>query len=251
MLILADTTEERFLPDSVKSSCQFVSGLEDLTGADFILSPLPIPYKTEDLLLRHARLGLCVQRKDIGDFAASIRSDDNRLWSQLLRLKEITNFPWLLIIGDLKCTKEGKAVIDGRDTEVNYYSIISAMSFWQLRRGYMTWLSRDGNLEEWCRIWYERLASVNRRGTNGWGEFGFSRPVAQGLYEASQIERTLGTFPGLGTEKAHAIYNFAKEKCEGEPTLMDVMLTIQDDKVEGVGKKSRDKIMRYIGWETE
>ena len=248
MLVLADTTEKRNLPDSLKESCCFVSGMEDITGADLIITPLSIPSSNDALILRHAEAGVCIQRKTIGDFVQSITEDDSRLWFQLARLIQVCPLPWLLLIGDLKCTRENKAVIDGRESGWDYGKIIAALDWWQMRGGYMSWISREGLVASWCSMWATRLE--NRDSEGGWGKKVIFRPIAQTLYETPAVQRTLMTFPGLGTDRAEAVYQKTVERCNGErPTLMDTMLILQEMKVEGVGDKTRAKIMQYIGWE--
>jgi hypothetical protein len=245
--ILADVTEGRYLPAPLQELCYFIAGIEEMTGADFIISPLDIPHKSEALIRRHASMGLCVQRKDIGDFAASLRPEDNRLWNQLLRMRQICQMPWLLIIGDLKCDKEGHAVIDGRNTDWNYTSLLGAMDWWQRRGGFMSWISRDSLMVDWCHLQYNVLVEREKAGGE-WQEHGVVRPIPQTLYSIPDVQRTLLTFPGIGSDRAEAIYKKAVEKVASKPTLMDVMIVIQDEEVEGVGKVTREKALRHIGW---
>ena len=256
--ILADTTEERFLHQSVKDLCrEFVSGLEDITGADFLITTLEIPCTNEALIKRHARTGLCVQRKELGDFLQSFKPDDNRLWTQLIRMREVTDIPWLLLVGDLKCDREGKAIVDGRETGFQYGAMIAAMDFWQLRGGYGSWISRDTLMADWCRIWYERLVKRDKHGS--WGHHKVARPTPQGLYEVSDVERALSTFPLLGLERATAIYNRAQELNKARdvdvaglpPSLQDCMIIIQDEKVTGIGPIIRSRVLKFFGWEDD
>lgn len=254
MLILADITEERHLPPSLKEHCKFVPGLEDLTGADFVISPLSIPFGNESLLLRHAKKGLCVQRKNIGDFVQSFTDEDNRLWFQLSRLHKVTKMPWLLLVGDLKCDRDGHAVIDGRESGWEYQKIISALEWWEVRGGYYTWLSRESLIAGWCKNWHGRMTNRDEEGK--WGTKFISRPVGQTLYELPAVSRTLMTLPGMGEERAAAVHDRAQKKIEelGDkrlPTLMDCFMVIQDEKVEGVGEKTRERVLKYIGWEIE
>ncbi len=249
--ILADTTEERFLHQSVKDLCrEFVSGLEDITGCDFIITTLDIPTSNEALIKRHARTGLCVQRKELGDFLQSFKPDDNRLWTQLIRMREVSDIPWLLLIGDLKCTREGKAIVDGRDTGFQYMAMVAAMDYWQLRGGYGSWISRDTLMADWCRTWYNRLVKRDKHGS--WGSHMVARPTPQGLYEVSDVERALSTFPLLGLERASSVYEVAK-KLNGNlsPSLQDCIIVIQDEKVQGIGPIIRSRVLKFFGWEDD
>ena len=245
--ILADVTEGRYLSSPVQELCYFISGIEELTGADFVISPLEIPHTSEALIRRHAVKGLCVQRKDISDLAASLRPDDNRLWNQLLRMRQVSPLPWLLVIGDLKCNKDGKAILDGRESDWNYSSLQGGLDFWQMRGGFMSWISRDSLMADWCNIWHNRLIEKEKAGAS-WMEFGVVRPVPQTLYPVPDVQRTLLTFPGIGADRAEAIYKKAVEMGASKPTLMDVMCVIQDEKIDGVGPQTRKKALEHIGW---
>jgi len=254
--ILADPTEERHLhPSILELVREYVTGLEDMTGADLIITPLSLPTKSDAMLKRHAREGLCVQRKDINDFITSFFQTDNRLPNQLLRMCQVTEIPWLLIVGDLKCDKEGMSVADGRTREIRYDSVIAAMDSWQLRgsdrcSGRLSWILSDRQMASWCMDWYNRLVKVQERkamGYDGWGDYPVFRPAPQTLYKIPDVQRTLMTFPGLGFERAQLVYDEARKKSEN-PTLMDCLVIISDHSVVGVGKKTRKSILEFVGW---
>src|SRR3990167_7500737 len=200
MPILADPTEERHLHPSLRERTKFVAGIESLTGADLILSPLPLPATDETLLRRHAQAGVCVQRKDVGDFVASITADDNRLWTQLARLRSVADSAWLLLIGDIKRNRDGKAVIDGRESGWEYWKVSRARVWWQLRGGYIDWVSTDSGFVEWCLGMEKSVIQWHEEG--GMGTKIIVRPISQTLYEVDSIVRTLMTFPGMGEERA-------------------------------------------------
>lgn len=254
--ILADPTEERHLHPSITELVrEYMPGLENMTGADFIITPLSLPVKSDAMLLRHARDGLCVQRKDINDFITSFFQTDNRLPNQLLKMCQVTEIPWLLIVGDLKCDREGMSVADGRTREIRYDSVIAAMDSWQLRgndhcSGRLSWILSDRQMASWCIDWYNRLVKVQERETAGldrWGDYPVFRPAPQTLYKIPDVQRTLMTLPGLGLERAQLVYDEAKKKVES-PTLMDCLVVISDHPVVGVGKKTRESILQFVGW---
>jgi len=190
--ILADPSEERHLHSSVRELCKFVTGVEEITGADFIISPLSIPF-VPALIHRHARAGLCVQRKEVSDLVASI--SDGRLWLQLLRLLEISDLIYLLIIGDIKCDKMGNAVVDGRDTQMKYQAIVSTIERWQLRGGYVTWLSRETLISHWAEMWHNAL--IDRESNDGKFPDRVVRKPLQLLYPIPEVQKTLLTLPGI------------------------------------------------------
>lgn len=242
--ILADPSEERHLHQSVRELSQFVRGVEETTGADFVITPLSIPSSNPALIRRHARAGLCVQRKDIGDLLASIK--DGRLWTQMVRLLEVTDTPWLLVIGDLKCDRMGNAVVDGRDTEMKYGAMITTLDHWQMRGGYVTWLSRDTLISNWATMWHSALLERDKNG----GEYPIKvvRKPLQLLYPLPDIVKSLLTLPGVGEEKARAIYDLTLTKTD-QPTLMDCLNVLSDERIDGIGKTIRDRCMDYIGWQ--
>ena len=241
--ILADPSEERHLHSSVRELCEFVTGVEEITGADFIISPLSIPF-VPALIRRHARAGLCVQRKEVSDLVASI--SDGRLWSQLLRLLEMGDLIYLLIIGDIKCDKEGNAVVDGRDTQMKYQAIVSTIERWQLRGGYVTWLSRETLIAHWSTMW--RNALVDRENNEGRFPDKVVRKPLQLLYPIPKVQEALMGLPGIGEDKAKAIYSLALTRVP-KPTLMDCYYILADEKVDGIGKTIRDRCMSFIGWQ--
>ena len=246
--ILADVTEGRYLPAPVQELCTFIAGVEELTGADFIITPLDIPFKSEALIRRHATMGLCVQRKDIGDLAQSLREEDGRLYNQLLRMRGVCPTPTLLVIGDLKCSKEGKAILDGRESEWNYFALNGAMRWWQWRGGFIEWISRDTLLAEWCHILHNTLLEREKRGGE-WMEHGVSRPIPQLLYAVPDVQRTLLTFPGVGSVLSEAIHKRAVAMGADHPTLTDCLIVIQDTDV--LTPKTRKRCLKHAGWYAE
>ena len=254
--ILADPTEERHLHPSIQELVrEYVPGLEDLTCADFVITPLSIPVKSDAMLMRHVRDGLPVQRKEINDFISSFFSTDNRLPSQLLRLCAVSDIPWLLIVGDLKCDKEGKAVADGRQRDVDYSMVIAAMDSWQFRgndrtSGRLSWVLNDRLVADWCIGWYNRLCKGQERVAGGfdkWGDYPVCRPAPQTLYKIPDVQRTLMTFPGLGIDRAQAVYEAAQKKV-ASPTLMDCLVVATEYDIVGIGPKTRRSILEFIGW---
>lgn len=253
-MVVADSTERQYLPQSLHPMCEFASGVEELTGADFIITVSQVPPQNDVAILTHAKTGMCVQRKTVPDFAASFQNDDNRLWLQLRRMRGVTDEPWLLLEGDLKGTREDRAVIDGRETELNYYAVVGAISSFQLCGGYVAWLNRDTQIQHWIEIEHGKL-SERFEGDGEWRAKRVMRPVQKELYLVPDVQRTLTTFPGIGGEKAESIYNAAirlnAEVPDGakEPTLMDCLLALQYSKIPGISTGIRNKVMKFVGWE--
>ena len=251
--IACDPSEQRHLPSDVVEHCVFVNGLEALTGADFLITPSRIPINEKTLRI-HINKGLCVQRKDVGDLVASFQGGDSRLWRQLIRLKMLSSPPWLLLVGDIKArnkteedgSKKFCAVVDGRDTDINYFAVIGSIEAWQRHGGYYSWISRDTLMLAWCELQYRNLVAKEKRG--GWGTTFITRGIIKPLELLTEVETTLTTIPGLGTERAHAIYTEA-QKYMDRPTLIDCFRILKDNPINGIGIKTKQSALKFVGWE--
>lgn len=250
--IIADPSEERHLPHEMLEYVTIIDGVEEQFGADLIITPSQLPIFSETLRV-HANKGLCVQRKTVGDLCSSFQTNDSRLWRQLIRLLKLNTLPWLIITGDIKARNQhGEsgnrihyAVVDGRETEINYWSIIGAIEIWQLHGGYYSWISRESLLYRWCEIQYGRLLKKEKQG--GWKPTYVHRQPLKPIELMSDIESTLCTIPGLGPERARAVYS---ETCQiiDTPTLIDCLRVLKDRKIDGIGDGIRVRAMKYIGW---
>ena len=250
--IAADPTEERHLPSDVREHTVFVKGLEALTGGDFVITPSKIPI-TESTLRIHVAKGLVVQRKNIGDLVASFQDEDARLWRQLIRMKLKVELPWLLVIGDLKAKngvdsagcKKFSSVVDGRESKINYMAVIGALEAWQRHGGYYSWISRDSTMLAWCELQYRNLVAKERRG--GWGATLVKRGIVKPLELLTEVETTLSTIPGLGPERARAIYEETKKYVD-IPNITNCICVVRDRRIDGIGPKIRGGVLEYFGW---
>ena len=250
--IITDPSEHRHLPRELMDVSFYLDGLEAETGADFVITPSKIPVTLNTLKI-HLGKGISVQRKDVGDLVSSIQDRDSRLWRQLIRLKSICAYPLLLIIGDLKAkngiNKDGEpefyAVVDGRETQMTYFAVMGAIASWQEHGGYVEWISRDTLLPRWCQWKYNRLAANAKLG--GWRPTLIARQPIKPLELLSSVETTLLTFPGVGAERAKAIYEFTSQYIPS-PNITDCVRVVREHKIEGVGKDTKDKIVKYFGW---
>jgi len=169
MPVFLDPSESRSgtrLPDSVIRAGTVVPGLEGATGADLLISPISHPrldFIIESLpsklaLKKHCEVGLLVQRKTGRDLVSSIPN----LSGILDRMLRWTNKPWLLFIGDLKCDGNGNAVIDGHETGFGYNAVQGALESWQLRGGFVSFISRDSLIAPWINRWLEKLRELQK-----------------------------------------------------------------------------------------
>lgn len=268
--IISDPTNRNHLPADIIPLCEFVNGLESLSGADILITASKVP-ATETTLRVHCNKGISVQIKHVGDLVSSLQSNDGRLFRQLVRLKTECAYPMLLIIGDLKAKRiidehgeiKNVAVVDGRESGINYFAVIGAIEAWQRRGGFVSWISRDTLMLDWCIL---QLNNLKKRDETGqWEtlylkhkspeplppetipiEFGNPRSV-QGIEMMTRIETAMCSIPGLGPERVRAVYKEARKYFDN-PNLLDCLRIIQDKKIDGIGKDTRGKVMKFIGW---
>lgn len=168
-MIAIDVTEASKgsrLPTAVVDAAQVVNGLEALTGADLLISPLSKP-KLPDrlteaiphrkLLAIHTRAGILVQRKDGMDLLSSL--------SNLCTIeKRMLDWcgpigPWLLIAGQFAQRKDGRLCLNGFEviTRHSYKAVKAALDWWQLRGGHVTELSGARLITSWVNHWHESM----------------------------------------------------------------------------------------------
>lgn len=252
--VIADPTEARNLPKDLLEVTTFHAGLEALCGADFVVSPSKLPVNASTIRI-HINKGVSVQRKAAPDFIASFQSNDTRLWRQLVRLRLVCPQPWLLIVGHIGSRLEDRedskspryASVDGKATTVLSSAVTGAKRYWQLRGGYYDDIPTEDLLLSWCQSWYEKLCKVEKQG--GWGTTLIKREVAQPLELLSAIETSLCTLPGLGSERAHSLY-LETLKYIDKPNFLDCVRILRDNKVEGIGTKTRESVLKFVGFST-
>lgn len=255
--IIADSTEQRHLPDDMSECCTFVAGLEAKTGADFIITPLSVPV-LEGTLPVHIAHSIGVQRKAAPDFLASFVDGDSRLWRQLVRMlntwhPEQKRQPWLVTIGFFgQHTELDSAGIrtcyiraDEYKSNIRYKSFAGALVSWQLHGGYYTHIPADNLLLEWCEVMYARLVKFEKDGH--WGTTLLRRGIVKPLELLTDVETTISTIPGIGVERAKAIYDETRKYID-HPTLIDCFRILKQNKIEGIGEKIKTTALKYVGW---
>ena len=212
MSLFVDPSETRTstrLPQGIVEAGKVLPGLEAITGADLLISPLnspPLeslgPARPQQLALEyHCKAGLLVQRKTGRDLSSSIPA----LSDILAKMRRWSEKPWLLFIGDLKCDRNGMAIIDGFDTGFTYNAVQGALESWQLRGGYISILSRDMLIASWIQRWLDKLQALQASPEKLLPPRPVQQPiVGEDVYRA-QAMRTLMTIKDVGPEKAGLI----------------------------------------------
>jgi ERCC4-type nuclease len=249
MMILLEASEARSgtrLPDNVIKHATVIIGLEALTGADLILSPLDRPTLKEltkcpasiEALKMHCRKGLLIQRKSGNDLIGSIA----KLAGIEYRLLA-WGLPWLLVTGEIRCSPAQKAIINGRKSNYSYWSVQGCLDSWILRGGGVTILQRDNLIAKWCSDMAQRLSEVETPQL-----ILPPRPVQKLTKDAEldQIVVTLMSFPRIGQTTAVAIARQAGSLRAALKMLGDVNALKSKDRVEGVGPKLIEEFRRVM-----
>lgn len=250
-MILFDHSESRQrtrLPQNVIDAGHTLVGLEAETGADILLSPLDLPIRELDgsepsllILSKHIKAGLLIQRKTGRDAVNSIPDYP----SILQRMLEHTAYPWLVTVGMYASNRLGNVVVDGRDTLWSWNAYVGAIEAWQLRGGFYTNLSRDGQMLSWIQCWQERLKSE----------------LWKGCSEYKLVERipkqVIGAPSWVGTVMALGIgFGYDKVKfLEDNFTCLGDFLTFFSDernlkklKMKGIGESHFRKVKKLVGY---
>jgi ERCC4-type nuclease len=241
-MLLADPSELRFgsrLPDALRHAAKSCPNLEEQTGADLLLSPLRLPFGTNELLKRHVEAGLLIQRKTGLDLSSSIT--DGRLFHSLYKMLQWTERPWLVVVGHLE-NRGSSGFIDGRET-LSYSAIQGALDYYQIRGGYLSLLHDDEAFVEWVNHCPAKLKAVADN-----PEKVLYRKPLQTLAEDQKLGMLLA-LPGLGPERARALYEAAR----GSLARALIILTADSGmEIRGIGEGTRQAVRKWLsigGWE--
>jgi hypothetical protein len=151
--------------DSIKIT--YSTELEKLTGADFAISTMPVPFTESTLRLHCNEKFIAVQVKRGMDFPASIMSP--RLKESIAKMISIVRKPAqrvLLFVGTDGRDEHGRATIDGRPIEsytsssrerddrrwVNPMTIMYAKQAWIARGGTFSQVAHSSEIVEWTQV---------------------------------------------------------------------------------------------------
>lgn len=219
-MIFVDPTEERHIKLDELDNAVISPHLEELTGADLMVSLQGFPATTEALIRDHVRHGAyLIQRKYRHDIAASV---GERLNLSLARMRDTGARQAqcvLLCIGVVTCTLSGHASIDGNTTQHQYWPVWSARKKW-CDRGGVAWpsLSRQGLLAPCLQAVEKHMREYERSGEKYIvpaldfppddplpdDPLQLVRPVLDG-------RRVLAAFEGIGPVRANQLYGAIAE----------------------------------------
>ena len=172
---------------------------------------------------------LCIERKTVNDFLNTLR--DNRLFPQLVRVREVTPWGYLVICGDLRPGANGKCLCHGGETGWNWSSISSALLTCQEIGVHVLQIASDADYEAAVI----RLANRDRSQLR-------TRP-ARDVTLVSVEETILAALPGIGQERAQALLDYC-----GTPAAALTYLTCDDTHdIPGIGYQTKHKVRRALG----
>lgn len=240
-MIFCDSSEHRYLPSNLRAE---PCGLERHTGADLMITPWKAPAYSEALIRQHLRRdAVLVQLKRGSDLIAS--RFDERLYAQLVRMKEWVDRPTLLFIGVAEPSTDGMLLIDGRPLQqpALYQVFLSICATWQDKGGYWEQIPSDAWLRLWCDMWLRRITKGERRRI-------VPRQERSDLFLQTPEEATISSFPGIGVELAHNMWSDLSERAEQRLIQALVWMTGPDGlNVRGWGKGRIAACRQHLGLE--
>jgi ERCC4-type nuclease len=132
-----------------------------------------------------------VERKTVSDFLNTLGAD--RLFAQLSRLKALTEYAYLALVGDMRPARDGGCYVDGLHRDWQWASVQGALLSVQEIGVHVLWVPDDDELE----------ASLIRLANRQRGPLRV-KPIRETVVISEQ-EAILAAFPGIGSDRAAAI----------------------------------------------
>lgn len=232
------------MPDSVIKSGVKINKLEELTGADYLVSiyPKPLPPSLRNIV-PHKRLlkqhcgkhGVLIQRKSGSDFLASIP----KLEEIFIRMYQWTAYPVLLVTGMFESVK-GNVRPNKRMTEWSYAAYLAAKVSWQEKGGTLIELASDSLIPMFNNILLDRLEQAERDNWN--------RPLFRSIARVQPFDaagmNTLLTFPGIGPHKAKLIYEYNQSDLYNSIRFITDIDAPDYFEIDGISKQGMKKIVK-------
>ena len=252
MTIFLDSSETRStstMPDI--PGAIVIDGLEQMTGADLMLSRLKAPAHTEALIRNHVQnKAQLVQVKRGHDLASSIGQRLNSSLAKMHKVGAIQSQCVLLFIGIITCDAQGQAIINKQNTGQLFLTIQAAMEGWNDRGGVVTFLPRPTLIPEWCRM---RLRRLEKYHNNPLYEIWSAEHKIQEVDDLLQVlvpvddgRTTLASLPGIGQEKANLLWDMFGNAAEAL-CYLTMPASKSGAKVRGIGEKTVDNIREWLG----
>ncbi len=255
-MIYYDPTEARKrtrVPKSIFDISRPVAGLEQFTGADFLIDPyddLLLPDELKDIpphqvaLLQHCQNGVLIQRKSGRDLLNSIAELD----TIQARMLEWSPQVWLAPVGVTHSGEKGVAVFGRKIKNWKWVSIQGAFNAWRLRGGSVASEVRsDDDLTEFFKRIEFKVREYLRDDTKTVAKKGHNQEVK--LIDRNWLN-TLSAWPiGIGRQHLTAVAKFVVGKGH-EPSLINIARCIisgQAEQIKGWGKKRVADVREWWG----
>jgi ERCC4-type nuclease len=189
-----------------------------------------------DYLLMCTDAIIGVERKTASDFANTLR--DERLFPQLARLRELTPWAYLALVGTITPGPNGNAVIDGRESGWKWASITGALLTVQEIGVNILHVDADSGLESALL----RLANRDRSPMR-------VKP-ARDLTVVGEGEAVLSALPGVGPDRAATLIQYAGTPAWALTYLTDAALADREH-IPGIGEGVKRRIRKALGLDDE
>lgn len=267
-MLIADSSEKRVLenyPEISGAKVIYSDCLEELTGADLMITNLTAPL-VPALLKAHIESGaILVQVKRGNDLPASVGPRAN---SSLARMIDAGTFaPWqrvLLFVGTLGYEAEtGAAIINGIHISHlgphTYWAVQGTLEKWVERGGIISFLPRMtmlpawvslkmGHLIEYAKEPNKQVYKVYPTLTESVDER-VQGVILQKLSLIKDWRNTILTLPGLGEKRVELVYQYVCAHMDG--SLLQALFLLTDEKaitaIPGLGVGTARKIREWLG----
>lgn len=252
-MIYFDPSESRAgtrLPTSVVEKGKSVTGLEDATGADLLITawdgvlrggmlgkpPLSI------MLGKALESGMLIQRKSGMDMLGSIPHLGHIFQRMQMASEEYGTPLWLAYTGRFYPNLMKNVECNDRDSDWHWNAFQGALDMWSLRGGMVHWESDDEMLGEWILRWDEKLPKL----LNDPDIVLSPRPKSRltgGTIDPAPWRRTLESFPGVGSVLSNRI-------SQRTGSLADAIWWMSHTElfdIQGVGEKMSDSWRKWFG----
>jgi hypothetical protein len=236
-MIYADPTELRKgsrLPEDVALVAKPLPHLEDLTGADLLLTVHNYPATSEPLLRKHCESGALIQLKRRADLAASISTED-RLRREIYKMRQWCERSWLVITG-FPFHVNGRTVIGeivkrellkgkmARCTAVGhigmrYEAVDGAVDAWRYYGGYAKFIPDDSLLSGWLQRQTRLLVAIEEGKVSELPP----RSVQRELVDSTKLSWLAALFDNIGRKTATLVYKELERKFGREATLYEAV----------------------------
>ena len=235
-----------------------VTGMEEICGADAMVSTLKIPPRTKTLIQKHADSGaLFIQIKRGGDLPSSIGDRLNLSLAKMFEVKTKFAGQRILLVTGLFCyDKDGKVLVgnvvntSGKSPYVKWYdayggswkALITAVRMWALRGGVnIISLPIAGNISDWLHGAERDLESFKEKPFKdiiAHTDFPDDPPEPKDILQlprrVTDFRRVLAACPGIGPARANILWEAANH----DPITAILYLLEKRDVVKGIGDKT-------------